>query len=79
MGRKFTCRRAKLIRAPRVTVYPEYPVGSNEWHNEKRIAITKRKVAVEQAVLLQETKAKDTTENRQANTRKWTARTRRRQ
>ena len=67
MGRKFTCRKAKLIRAPRVTVYLKNPVGSNEWHREKRIEATKRQVAEEQARQLQETRGKNMVENRQAN------------
>lgn len=36
MGRKFNTKK-KAIRAPTNTVYLTNPVGSNEWHKEKRV------------------------------------------
>ena len=79
MGRKFTCRKKKLLRAPCINkVYPKYPVGSNGWHKEKRITILKRQLASDQETRQQEIRAKNMIENRQANSNKWASRSRNR-
>ena len=64
MGRKFTCSRSKPIKAPIATVYLKNPVGSNEWHREKRIGVVKRQIAEKN---LLEAKAKNMSENKQTN------------
>ena len=79
MGRKFTGHKKKPIRAPRMNkVYPKYPVGSNGWHKEKRVAIVKRQLAADQETRQQEIRAKNMIENRQANSNKWASRSRNR-
>ena len=59
MGRKFTRNNKKPIRAPSQRVYPKNPVGSNEWHEERRITIMKREIAEKQIIRPQVTKSQN--------------------
>jgi len=59
MGRKFTSSKKNPLRAVTQRAYPKNPVGSNEWHQEKRITIMKREITEGQTRRPQVTKSQN--------------------